>query len=364
VSFAKASTLVTRAEGLTLVNVYRAPDGKLMMQEQACFSAAYTLKSSCPAGSVCEDVVTTFPVEMSTKYLPTTIELDVSQGSSWPGPKQWVRPVQPPDQNVSGWRRGRPSYCPADGGPADASHPDYGPPGGGPRALGARKPWLGGAACRCPAQEFAARGTTGTCQGLTRPGSRYDACMLDRENLSLPYSPGPVASLDSDVTDCRVIDDDLDGLPGTSADVVAIFLGTNRATLRSASVSANVLWGQIDTTPSKAHWGVSEDQVGLQAANVACLNLSGPLATQLCGTGSADICPAYPPGATPTRANRINMVDFVSLHDKTAPTGGWAGPGQSPVASCAEIYAKRNDGAWFPNFAWHTRYPSGAICNK
>jgi hypothetical protein len=350
VGFGKASILLSRAEGLLLVDIARDPSGKLMMREQPCWSEAYS-------GPSPERIITTVSPEISARARPTTIELDLTGTANVPGagPKQWVRGVQPADQNVSGWRRGRPSYCPANGGPADETHPDFAP-ANDTRAIGARKPWLvggsNGGVCLCPAQEFAVpgRATPSVCQGLTGP--RREACLADRENLSLPYQPGALESSDINVTDCRVVDDDMDGRPGVTANLSANVVLTGTATVRSAAVTANVFWGEIDMSPAKRHWGVSQDQVGLQSANVACLNPQGTLGNSLCGTSSGQFCSAYQSGP-PSKTTRINPVDFVSLHDKVAPSGGW---------TCDAVFAHRTDATWFPAVTWSTRYPASSAC--
>jgi hypothetical protein len=160
------------------------------------------------------------------------------------------------------------------------------------------------------------------------------------------------------VTDCRVVDDDLDGMPGTTAVLTATALGvTLQATIGSAAVTSNIFWGAVDTTSAKRHWGVSQDQIGLQTSNVTCQGDG-----LLCGTSTGKFCPGY--GGMPyDKDHRVNPVEFVSLHDKTAPAGGWASHDQSPAASCAEIYARRADSSWFTTVSWLTRYPSTATCN-
>lgn len=353
VGFGAALSVVTRAEGLLLVDIYRDSSGKLVMHEQPCWSGAYTKASgSCPAGMNCEDAVTEITPAISARAVPSTIELDLSNTASWNGTKDWVRPVQPLSQNAAGWRRGRPSYCPAAGGPPDSAHPDFAP-ANDTRAIGARKPWLpANTVCKCPSEEFATANRA-PCKGLT--GAKLTECMADPATYSIPYSSGSTAAA-STVTDCRVVDDDLDGIPGNTAVVKAKVGVTLQATIGSASVFANVFWGTADTTSAKRHWGVSQDQPGLQTSNVYC---DGNFL--LCGTSSGDLCPGYR-GQPYNQANRMNPVDFVPLSDKTPPAGGWANPGQPVEASCAEIAAHHYDTAWFSNVIWSTRYPNASEC--
>jgi hypothetical protein len=354
VGFGAVPGVVSRATGVSLVDIYRDSMGKLMIREQACGSAAYTQRSGCAAGTNCESTVTEFGPAVSVHSIATEIELDLSKARTLNGAKDWVRPVQPLDQNVSGWRRGRPSYCPPGGGPPDESLPGYAP-ANDTRAVGARKPWLpGDKICKCPSEEFVAPRQPCRYFDATETALRTE-CETDPPRLSLPYSSGGTAAA-STVTDCRVVDDDLDGLPGTTAVLSATVGATFTATLGSASTVANAMWGTIDTSGAKRHWGVMQDQVGLRTSNVMCMGSS-----LLCGTSSGDFCPGY--RAQPyNKENRLNTVDFVSLHDKTPPTGGWANPGQPMLASCEAIYARINDPSWFPAAIWSTRYPPSSLC--
>ncbi len=354
VGFGAAQGVVSRATGVSLVDVYRDSTGRLMIREQACGSAAYTKRTGCATGENCEYTVTEFSPAVSVHAIATEIELDLSKSRSLNGPKDWVRPVQPLDQNVSGWRRGRPSYCPAAGGPPDSSLPGYAP-ANDTRALGARKPWLpGDGICKCPSEEFMSPRQPCRYFEASETALRTE-CETDPARFSLPYSSNGTAAA-STVTDCRVVDDDLDGLPGTSAVVSATVGITLMATLRSASTVANVMWGAIDTSGAKRHWGVVQDQVGLRTSNVACAGSS-----LLCGTSSGDLCPGY--RAQPyTKENRLGTIDFVSLHDKTPPAGGWADPGEPLLATCQAIYARINDASWFPTAIWSTRYPDSMLC--
>jgi hypothetical protein len=350
--FGVAQGLATRAEGLLLVDIYRDNAGKLTMREQSCWSGAFQKKSGCAAGTNCELTVTEVSPTISARAIPTNIELNLAPPSDLNGSKDWLRPVQPLDQNTSGWRRGRPSYCPANGGPPDSTLPGFAP-ANDTRALGASKPWLApGTLCKCPAEEFALPNRA-PCSGLT--GEKLTTCMSDPARYSLPYSVGNTAA-PSTVTDCRVVDDDLDQLPGNTADIKATLVITLMAKIGSASVTANRFWGTADTSGAKRHWGVSQDQQELQSANVWCEGSS-----LLCGTGSGDLCPGY--RSQPyDKDHRLNPLDFVPLNDKTPPTGGWANPGQSVEASCAEIYARRNDAGWFAPVVWSTRYPDPSEC--
>jgi hypothetical protein len=346
--------VVTRAEGFLMVDIFRDNAGKLMMREETCWSAAYTKATP-------EKVVTTAVPDPSVPQLSTTIELDITGTQNLVGAKEWVRGKQPADQNVAGWLRGRPSYCPPGGGPADPSLPGYGPANGGVGARGALKPWLKGAVCLCPSEEVDKRlsGTwlsgakTDWCNGKT--GADKTACVEDWAQNHLPYSPGGKQSEDMDVTDCRVVDDDGDGRPAVTGNLTVDLgigdLGKGSATVRSATVTANMFWGKIDTSAAKQHWGVSQDQKGLQSANVACPTATGIWGPMLCGTSSGTFCPAYNSSGT-EKSNRLNPVDFVSLHDKTAPAGGW---------TCAAIAANRT--TWFSSVQWDTRYPSSSTCN-
>jgi hypothetical protein len=178
--------------------------------------------------------------------------------------------------------------------------------------------------------------------------------MSDPARYSLP-SKGDTNDPES-VTDCRVVDDDLDGLPANTAALRATVVITVEATIGAASVSANSFWGAADTSGAKRHWGVSQDHLGLQSSNVWCRG--NPL---LCGTSSGTFCPGY--RGQPYDVNhRLNPIDFVPLNDKTPPAGGWAEPGQPVEASCAEIVAKQDQPGWFPAVVWSTRYPEASAC--
>jgi hypothetical protein len=281
------------------------------------------------------------------------IELNVSQPASLVGAKDWLRPVQPIDQNAAGWRRGRPSYCPEGGGSPDSTLPGFAP-ANDTRALGAQKPWLPvGQLCKCPSEEFATQGRA-ACQNQNLSGDRLTQCMGDPARYSLPTS---IADAANKVTDCRVVDDDLDGLPGNTATIRATVGPISlEATIGAASVSANAFWGAADTSGAKRHWGVSQDHLGLQSANVSCTG-----STLLCGTGSGTFCPGYK--TTPYDINhRLNPIDFVPLNDKTPPAGGWANPGQPVDASCAQIFAQKDQPGWFSSVVWATRYPEASEC--
>lgn len=340
VGFGVAASMVTRAEGLLLVEISQDSGGQLTIKEQSCASAGYV------QGPLGESNLTAVGPALSKNLVPTVLGLDLSQSKNVPGPKEWVRDKQPPEQNVTGWRRGWPTYCPAGSGAPDASLPGYyGPQGQGssdPRALGALKPWLGGAACFCPAEEVAKRGL---CAGKT--GSERAACVSDWAQNALPFAPNK-ASVSSDVTDCRVVDDDLDGFPGTTS--VLNYLGS--ATLRTTSVFANVFWGAIDTSGAKKHWGVSQDQTGLAAASVACESLSG-LGAVACSTGGGTYCPGYPTaaGTVPSKDNRVNPIDFAPLDSLPEPAGGW---------TCQAIYDRK--ASLFGTVNWNSEYPNKDIC--
>jgi hypothetical protein len=347
VAFGAAFGIVTRSEALVLADVFVNSSGKLTIREQGCWSGAYRKgNSDNNDGTIGEDPITELAPEDAAKVVALTTELDLTQAENLAGAKEWVRPKQSPAVNALGWRRGRPSYCPARTSPTDEPAASQAAPGFAPSpdpyALGAQKPWLNGGTCLCPEQEVKKRGL---CSGQT--GAALATCIDEWTQNSLPHAPGG-PSPDSDVTDCRVIDEESDTKPGMTGEVdVGIF---GKATIKSAASLANILWGKIDLSAAKQHWGVSLDLPELQNAAVAC---SG--SALLCDQSTGDLCPGYPEGATPTKENRINPVDFALLDNKTPPAGGW---------TCQAIYDAHMQGSLFGGaVSWSTKYPMASQCD-
>ncbi len=342
VSFATAVGIVTRSESLGLVDISVNSSGKLEMREQGCWTAAYK------KGGSGEERITKIDPGYSANVFPVVSELDLTQAQTLPGPKEWVRGKAPPRFNAIGWRRGRPLYCPLRASPTDQpaanpAHEAFAPPSD-PHSIGAKKPWLAGATCLCPEQEVEKRGL---CPGMS--GAAKAACIDTWAQDTLPYAPGE-PSADLDVSDCRVVDEEIDGKPGMTVETTVNLLGVNKATIRSASIVSNIFWGKIDLSGAKQHWGVSEDQPEVRNSAVACVDTMGGLAFTLCDTSSGNLCPPYP--ASASKDTRINPVDFAPLDSKPTPSTGW---------TCQAIYDNKAS-LFGPEPTWSSRYPTAASC--
>jgi hypothetical protein len=341
IGFAYADGQGSRSEGYALVNIsLRGSD--LVMREQACASVVFAKSGSSelPGGAIEPSVAIKFPAIETV--------LDLSGTRNVPGDKEWFRDTPRPAENALGWRRGRPSYCPAPTTENPRPNPSSSLPGysetGG---RGAKKAWLGGADCKCPEAEIAQTGRE-PCATSTTPASERAACMADWINLSVPFSPG-VPSGDSAVTDCRVIDEDGDDRPGVTINADAGALA--RATLRTASVTANYLWGDIDTSGARRHTGVYLDLPGVRNSILACIEPPagwGLAGRALCRASSGKLCPARRPNG-----ERSSPVDFVPLESQQAPGGGeW---------DCQKLFTSRSSlFQGIPNFS--NNYPPESLC--
>jgi len=309
VSFAYITPLVTRNEGISRIRISLNPQGDLVMRESACSTRAYSALSGRAAAELLPDLATKVEDKVSVISVPSPV-------AGLPGAPEWFREKRGPEQDTLGWRRGRPTFCPLPSAGVPAPGPSADLPGYAPApdpySKGAKKPWLlPGADCRCPEQETVAR-------GLCAAGSAIDksACVANWAQNTLPFSPNK-PSLDEDVTDCRVIDEDGDMKPGITLAANAL---ASKATLRSATLSSVRLWGDIDESGARRHTGVSQDQPDTANANVACLMVTGAFGNTLCGTSKPKFCDPYISDGVSLK--RSNVVDFVPLENQVPSTGG------------------------------------------
>jgi hypothetical protein len=311
----------TRNESISYVNVRLNAQGNLSFTETSCGNRAFLGGAKTSAADVGPDKATKLESITSLLQVPGTV-------AGLVGPSEWIREAAPAATNTLGWRRKRPTYCPvpAVGGtptPADSSAPGYAlDPAIDVISTRAKKPWLGGTDCLCPEQELAKRGTctTGTaaeqaacklkwCQTGT-PEERA-TCVTDWADNKLPFGVAKTVP-DSDVTDCRVVDDDKDQKPALSVSAKADVLGiVFEAEVRTATITAVRYWGGIDLTPAKRHFGVSLDQADSTGTNVACQG-----AEILCSASPGQFCPAIISG------RRSNPVDFVPVNPATLKSTG------------------------------------------
>jgi hypothetical protein len=167
--------------------------------------------------------------------------------------------------------------------------------------------------------------------------------MADWINLSLPYQPGTAKQDDSEVTDCRVVDEDQDTHAGMTVAAKALIASAN---LYSTSVNGSVLWGKVDLSGNKKHYGVNADSEDSASSVVACVGSS-----LLCDVSTAAACSAY--RTVDGNLVRSNVVDVAPL-DNAVPQDGGDWTCEAVIANKGNLFAGRSNNS--------SNYPPPSDC--